>query len=135
MRADQLGECGRATRTAAEAVRTPRCDKIGGVSAQLEQILTYLDRDGVSELVIATGRPIAMKQKGAYVNLTARPLTLPMLTALVEGTSIAAVIPKADGSQDLVEIDVGRRKLRLRTGRRGDEIVVRLEQVAKPATS
>src|SRR5580704_14895783 len=119
MRADQLGECGRATRTAAEAVRTPRCDKI----------------DGVSELVIATGRPIAMKQKGAYVNLTARPLTLPMLTALVEGTSIAAVIPKADGSQDLVEIDVGRRKLRLRTGRRGDEIVVRLEQVAKPATS
>ncbi len=105
------------------------------MSAQLEQILTYLDRDGVSELVIATGRPIAMKQKGAYVNLTARPLTMPMLTVLVEGTSIAAMIPKTDGSQDPLEIDVGRRKLRVRTGRRGDEIVVRLEQVAKPATS
>ena len=58
------------------------------MTAQLQQILSYLDRDGVTELVIATGRPIAMRQKGTYVNLTSRPLTLPMLTALLEGTTI-----------------------------------------------
>jgi twitching motility protein PilT len=104
------------------------------VSQQLEQILAYLDRDGVTEIVIATGRAIAMKQKGAYVNLTSRPLTPPMLTALVEGSALAAALPKTDGSNDPIELDVGRRTLRVRTGRRGDETVVRLEQVAlKPA--
>jgi twitching motility protein PilT len=103
------------------------------VSGQLEQILAYLDRDGVTELVISIGRPIAMKQKGAYVNLTARPLTLPMLNVLVEGSALAAAMPKTDGSFDPIELDVGRRKLRVRSGRRGDEIVLRLEVVAKPA--
>jgi twitching motility protein PilT len=103
------------------------------VSGQLEQILAYLDRDGVSELVISIGRPIAMKQKGAYVNLTARPLTLPMLNVLVEGSALASAMPKTDGSLDPIELDVGRRRLRVRSGRRGDEIVLRLEVVAKPA--
>ncbi|HEY1817654.1 MAG TPA: PilT/PilU family type 4a pilus ATPase [Kofleriaceae bacterium] len=99
------------------------------MSAQLEQILAYLDRDGVSELVIAIGRPIAMKQKGAYVNLTARPLTPPMLASLVADTPLASALPKADGSHEPIELDVGRRKLRVRTGKRGEEIVVRVELV------
>ena len=103
------------------------------MSQQLEQILAYLDRDGVSEVVIATGRAIAMKQKGAYVNLTSRPLTAPMLSALVEGTTLAGALPKSDGSNDAIELELGRRKLRVRTGRRGDEIVVRVEQVGKVA--
>ncbi|HEY1548673.1 MAG TPA: ATPase, T2SS/T4P/T4SS family, partial [Kofleriaceae bacterium] len=109
-----------------------RCSDVSG---QLEQILAYLDRDGVSELVISIGRPIAMKQKGAYVNLTARPLTLPMLSVLVEGSALAGAMPKTDGSFDPIELDVGRRRLRVRSGRRGDEIVLRLEVVAKPAAA
>ena len=103
------------------------------MSQQLDQILAYLDRDGVSEVVIATGRAIAMKQKGAYVNLTSRPLTPPMLSALVEGTSLAGALPRSDGSNEPIELEVGRRKLRVRTGRRGDEIVVRVEQLEKVA--
>jgi twitching motility protein PilT len=99
------------------------------VTTQLQQILSYLDRDGVTELVIATGRPVAMRQKGAYVNLTARPLTLSMLTALVEGTAISPLIPWSDESPEPTEVDVGKRRLRVRTGRRGDEVVVRLEVV------
>ena len=99
------------------------------VTTQLQQILSYLDRDGVTELVIATGRPIAMRQKGTYVNLTARPLTLPMLTALLEGTAISPLIPWSDESPDPTEVEVGKRRLRVRTGRRGDEVVVRLEVV------
>jgi len=99
------------------------------VTTQLQQILSYLDRDGVTELVIATGRPVAMRQKGAYVNLTARPLTLPMLTALLEGTAISPLIPWSDDSPEPSEVDVGKRRLRVRTGRRGDEVVVRLEVV------
>jgi twitching motility protein PilT len=100
------------------------------VSTQLEGILAYLDRDGVSEIVIAVGRPIAMRQKGAYVNLTARPLTTAMLWAFVEGSEIAPLIPHGDGSTDPTDLDVGRRRLRVRTGRRGNEIVVRVEKGA-----
>jgi twitching motility protein PilT len=100
------------------------------VSSQLEQILAYLDKDGVSEIVVAVGRPIAMRQKGAYVNLTQRPLTTAMLWAFVEGSEIAPLIPHGDGSTDPTDLDVGRRRLRVRTGRRGNEIVVRIEKGA-----
>ncbi len=100
------------------------------VSSQLEQILSYLDKDGVSEIVVAVGRPIAMRQKGAYVNLTARPLTTAMLWAFVEGSEIAPLIPHGDGSTEPTDLDVGKRRLRVRTGRRGQEIVVRLEKGA-----
>ncbi|MEO8844499.1 MAG: PilT/PilU family type 4a pilus ATPase [Kofleriaceae bacterium] len=100
------------------------------MSTQLEGILAYLDREGVSEIVIAVGRPIAMRQKGAYVNLTARPLTTAMLWAFVEGSEIAPLIPHGDGSTDPTDLDVGRRRLRVRTGRRGNEIVVRVEKGA-----
>ncbi|MEO8552754.1 MAG: PilT/PilU family type 4a pilus ATPase [Kofleriaceae bacterium] len=100
------------------------------MSAQLEQILAYLDKDGVSEIVVAVGRPIAMRQKGAYVNLTQRPLTLAMLWAFVEGSEIATLVPHGDGSTDPTDLDVGRRRLRVRTGRRGNEIVVRIEKGA-----
>ena len=97
------------------------------MSSQLEQILSYLDKDGVSEIVIAVGRPIAMRQKGAYVNLTARPLTTAMLWAFVEGSELGPLIPHSDGSTEPTDLDVGKRRLRVRTGRRGQEIVVRLE--------
>ncbi|MEO6774033.1 MAG: PilT/PilU family type 4a pilus ATPase [Kofleriaceae bacterium] len=100
------------------------------MSSQLEQILGYLDKDGVSEIVVAVGRPIAMRQKGAYVNLTQRPLTTAMLWAFVEGSELAPLIPHGDGSTDPTDLDVGRRRLRVRTGRRGNEIVVRIEKGA-----
>src|SRR3569832_2849276 len=94
------------------------------VSSQLEQILGYLDKDGVSEIVVAVGRPSAMRQKGAYVNLTQRPLTTAMLWAFVEGSEIAPLIPHGDGSFDQTDLDVGRRRLRIRTGWCGFVFVV-----------
>lgn len=87
----------------------------------------------MTELVIATSRSIAMRQNGNYVNLTARPLTLAMLKSLVDGTPISPLIPKADASTEPTDVDVGARRLRIRTGRRGDEVVVRVEPA--PASS
>jgi len=103
------------------------------VTAQLQQILSYLDRDGVTELVFATNRAIAMRQNGAYVNLTARPLTLAMLTAFLDGTPLAALVPRVDASTEPTEVEFVTRRLRVRTGRRGDEVVVRVEPL--PATA
>src|SRR5260221_8092883 len=104
-----------------------------GLSTQLEQILSYLDKDGVSEVVMAIGRPVVMRQKGAYVNITARPLTMAMLTALLEGSAISPLIPWGDEAPEPAEVDVGKRRLKVRTGRRGDEVVVRIETLGAAA--
>lgn len=101
------------------------------MTAQLQQLLSYLDREGVTELVIATSRSIAMRQNGKYVNLTARPMTLDMLTTLLEGTPISSLVPESDASTDPTDVDFGARRLRVRTGRRGDEVVVRVESTPK----
>jgi len=101
------------------------------VSAQLEQLVGYLDRDGVTEVVISVGRPIAMRQREAFVNLTARPLTPDQLLALLRGSSLASMVPTRDGMSDPAEVDIGKRRARVQIGRRGEEIVVRLERPAR----
>ena len=101
------------------------------MSAQLEQLVGYLDRDGVTEVVISVGRPIAMRQREAFVNLTARPLSMDQLLALLRGSSLAGMVPTRDGMADPAEVDIGKRRARVQIGRRGDEIVVRLERPAR----
>ncbi len=105
------------------------------MSNQLEQLAGYLDRDGVSEVVIGIGRPIAMRTKQGLQNLTARPVNLEQFTTLVRGTAIATMIPQADSVSEAVEIAIGKRRARIQIGRRGDEIVVtisRPDATAKP---
>jgi twitching motility protein PilT len=101
------------------------------VSAQLDQILGYLDRAGVSEIVISSGRPIAMKQNNAFAQISARPLTAEQVMQLVADTSIAALVPSGDGTRPPTEVDVGRRRLRAHVGRRGAELVIRLESAGE----
>jgi twitching motility protein PilT len=104
------------------------------VSGQLEQIIGYLERDGVTEVVISVGRPIAMKQRDAFVNLTARPLSPDQVMAILRGTPVAAMVPTADGMAEPADVDIGQRRARVQVGRRGEEIVVRIERPApKPA--
>ena len=77
------------------------------MSAQLEQLVGYLDREGVTEVVISVGRPIAMKQRDSFVNLTARPLTLEQLRAIRRGSEIAALVPTRAGMADPADVDIG----------------------------
>ncbi|MBV8758942.1 MAG: PilT/PilU family type 4a pilus ATPase [Deltaproteobacteria bacterium] len=98
------------------------------MSAQLEQLVAYLDRDGVTEIVISVGRPIAMKQRDAFVNLTARPLSHDQLLTILRGSPVASMVPARDGMADPADVDIGKRRVRVQVGRRGEEIVVRLER-------
>jgi twitching motility protein PilT len=98
------------------------------VSAQLEQIIGYLDRDGVTEVVISVGRPIAMRQNDSFVNLTARPLSPDQLLAILRGTAVASMVPDSDGTGEPAEVDIGNRRARVQVGRRGEQIVVRFEK-------
>src|ERR1700685_1587872 len=100
-----------------------------GVSAQLEQILGYLDRDGVTEIVISVGRPIAMRKDGAFASLTAKPLSLPQVEALIQGSPLEPLVPARDGSAPVTDVDIGRRRVRVQAGRRGQEIVLKIESL------
>ncbi len=102
------------------------------MNAQLDQILNYLDREGVTEIVIAVGRTIAMRKAGAYSTLTSKPVSATQLSSLIQGTPLPGLIPSADSTLEAVEVDLGKRRVRVQAGRRGEEIVFRIERSIEP---
>ncbi len=104
------------------------------MNAQLDQILNYLDREGVTEIVIAVGRTIAMRKAGAYSPLTSKPVSATQLSSLIQGTPLPGLIPSADSTLEAVEVDLGKRRVRVQAGRRGEEIVFRIERSMLPVS-
>ena len=96
------------------------------MSARLDQLLNYLDRPDVTELVVGVGRPIAIKRGQAYLPLTSLPVTTAQLEGLFGGTPIAAI------GETPIDCEIGRRRIRVELVRNGVESVVRI-QPAPPA--
>jgi twitching motility protein PilT len=96
------------------------------VSGQLDQILAYLDRPGVTEIVIGNGRPITFRRNHENVGLTKEPLTKPQLASLIKGTPLYHLIPTTDGSKPPLEISVGTRALKITASRHGDEVAFKI---------
>jgi len=107
------------------------------VSAQLRQLLAQLDRPGVTELVVATGRPVAVRVHGSYQSLTASAVTMPQLMHLIGDTQLAALLPATEQVGDLVAIDLDGRALRTQFVRQGSDVLLRIEHrpAAQPARS
>jgi twitching motility protein PilT len=97
------------------------------MSAQLLQLLGYLDREGVTELVLATGRQIAARVGSAYKPLMAAALTRPQLLGLIEGTPLVGLVPELDGNAAPVDLDIGGRLIRVQFARRGEDLLLRIE--------
>ncbi|HEX7840991.1 MAG TPA: hypothetical protein VF469_26120, partial [Kofleriaceae bacterium] len=102
------------------------------MSAQLLQLLAQLDRPGATEIVVATGRPVAVRIQGAYQPLTASAVTLPQLLHLVRETPLAAMVPASEQVGDPVEIDLDGRPLRAQFIRQGPDVLLRLEHRPQP---
>lgn len=77
--------------------------------SQLDQILSYLDRDGVTEVILAVGQPIQFRRNGALVPLTNAQLTRVQVSALIASTPLAAVF----GKRGEGDIQLGKRNLRV----------------------
>jgi twitching motility protein PilT len=105
------------------------------LSSQLEQLLGYLERDGVTEVLFGSGRPIAMRKAGAITNITARPLSADQLANMVRGSEITSLIPELDGEGATKEIVVGKRRAIAQVARRGADIVVSLTRSEGTATA
>lgn len=102
------------------------------MSAQLFQLLAQLDRPGATELVVATGRQVAVRVGGAYQALTSSAVTLPQLMHLIRDTHLAALIPERDEVGDPVAIDLDGRALRAQFIRQAGELLLRIEHRPAP---
>ncbi len=96
------------------------------MSSQLDQILAYLDRPGVTEIVVGNGRPITFRRNHENVGLTKEPLTKSQLASLIKGTPLYHIIPDTDGSKPPLEMSVGTRALKITASRRGEEIAFKI---------
>ena len=105
------------------------------MSAQLVHLLGYLDRDGVTELVISSGRPVAVRVAGAYKPVTQHGVSTQQLVALLDGTAIVHALPTTDSEGEKFDAEVGTRAVQVQIMRRGDELLVRFERGTKPAVA
>jgi twitching motility protein PilT len=102
------------------------------VSAQLFQLLAQLDRPGATELVIATGRQVAVRINSAYQTLTASPVSMPQLLHLIRETQLAALVPAGEKVGDPVAVDLDGRALRAQFIRQGADVMLRIEHRPAP---
>jgi twitching motility protein PilT len=98
------------------------------VSAQLLQILGQLDRPGSTEVVIATGRPVAVRVHGSFQTLTAAAVTLPQLMHLIRDTQLADMVPASEKVGESQAIELNGRALMVQFVRQGSELMLRIEQ-------
>lgn len=98
------------------------------MSGQLEQILAYLDRPGVTEILVGNGRPITFRRNQENVGLTKEPLSKAQLGTLIKGTALLLLVPDRDGAKPMVEISVGERAIKVTVSRRGEEVAFRIEK-------
>ncbi len=102
------------------------------MSAQLDQVLGYLDREGVTEMVIAVGRPITLVRAGQVVSVTNAPVSRGQLMTLLAGSPIVKLLPDTDGVRASVDVDIGKRRIRVHAARRGDDYSLTFERAPAP---
>ena len=102
------------------------------MTAQLFHLLAQLDRPGATELVVATGRQVAVRINSAYQTLTAAPVTLPQLMHLIRDTQLTASVPSKDKVGDPISIDLDGRALRAQFIRQGGDVMLRIEHRPAP---
>jgi hypothetical protein len=79
------------------------------VATQLEQLITYLDRPGVTLLEFAVGKPITMGSAKGVLNVTGRVLSYDQLVSLVRGTPLEALLADKDSGAGPLELELGGR--------------------------
>ncbi|HEY4180161.1 MAG TPA: PilT/PilU family type 4a pilus ATPase [Kofleriaceae bacterium] len=104
------------------------------MGAQLDQILAYLDKEGVTEIMIGMGQPASLRRRGQLIKITNTPVTRGQINILVGGTPLEGLIPAGDGVAPRADMQIGARMVRALITRRGEDIVIRIEKSPPGAT-
>lgn len=100
---------------------------------RLGQLLAYLDRDGITELVVGSGRPITVRKAGAYQPLIATPVSTGQIEEMVRGSELATLWPDRDTNGTPGDVRVLGRLYRVQVARRGDSIIMKIEAAGAAA--
>jgi twitching motility protein PilT len=97
--------------------------------SQLAKLAALLARDDIDEVVIATGRPVSVRQSGAYQPVSKADVSRAQLASLVAGTPIAAMVD--DGFGQASSVVVGEHAVAVDVQPLGAEIMVRMRRAAR----
>ena len=96
--------------------------------SQLAKLVEFLGRDDVTEVVLATGRPVSVKSGGQYRAISRANLSLEQLEGLVADSPLAPLVAHLRGGTVTLE----GQPVAVDVQAMGDERVVRLTRAARP---
>jgi twitching motility protein PilT len=94
----------------------------------LGQLLAYLGRPDVSELVVASGRPITVMSNGDYKPLTATSISTSQIQELLRGTELERLIPREDSGGVVRVATIGGQPYRVLIARRENGLSLTVER-------
>ncbi len=100
--------------------------------SQLAKLIEFLDREEVTEVVLATGRPVTVRADGEYRPASRSAVSPGQLAVLVAGTPLAAMI--ASGGGAAAALRLFERTIDVDVSVRGGDTVVRLTRAVRSRT-
>ncbi|MCS6901470.1 MAG: PilT/PilU family type 4a pilus ATPase [Myxococcales bacterium] len=95
--------------------------------SQLFNILRYLDREDISEIVLQTGRALTIRIGGEYRPMSKNPINTQQIEGLLMGTPLAPLLPQEDTGGTRQVVHIGNKDYQVRMARRGPAVQVRIE--------
>ena len=92
--------------------------------SQLLKLVEFLDRDDVTEVVVATGRPVTLRMGGEYRPLGKNPASSAQVDALFAGSAVAQMVATGGGAS--LRMRLAERDCAVDVQVHGDQILVRL---------
>jgi twitching motility protein PilT len=102
---------------------------------ELARLLTYLDHEGVTELVLGSNQPVTVRRGGSYIAVTTEPLSHAQLARMLLGSPFDPLLPEGEGIGEMTEVDTGTRMVKAQIARRGSEILIRVEPMRRRGAS
>ena len=102
---------------------------------RLSQLLSYLARDEVTEIVVGSGRAITIRSSGTYKQLTTAQVSLGELRELVRSTELEPLLPATDTSGVTREVTLQGNVYSVQLMRRGEAVSLTITRPLRSATT
>ena len=99
-----------------------------GPVSQFAQLVRYLERDDITEIVLQTGKEPSVKMNGEYRPIAKAAITTEQIEALVTDTPLAGMIPQSDTNGAPQRMLLDGRGYMARLSRRADVLQIRIER-------
>jgi twitching motility protein PilT len=98
---------------------------------ELHRLLSFLDQDGVTEVVLGSNQPVTVRKGGQYLAVTPEAISQGQLARMILGTGFEAAVPDGEGIGEMTEVDTGQRVVKAQIARRGGDLLIRVEPMRR----